>query len=229
MTRRHRPQPAARQLARRHRPPGCRCTATPPPAPPSSDADPRRPRLRPALHRPHGPRPTGRPSDGWHDARARGLRPARRWTRPRSFIHYGQAIFEGLKAYRHADGSLHTFRPEANAAALRAQRPPPGDGRAARRSCSCGRGRGPGARGRGLGARRPGEVAVPAAVHVRHRGRPRRAPGQRLPVPAHRLPGRRVLPARRASRSRCGCRRTTSARPRAARARPSARATTPPR
>ncbi len=31
------------------------------------------------------------------------------------FIHYGQSIFEGLKAYRHADGSLTTFRPEANA------------------------------------------------------------------------------------------------------------------
>lgn len=31
------------------------------------------------------------------------------------FIHYGQSIFEGLKAYRHADGSLATFRPEANA------------------------------------------------------------------------------------------------------------------
>lgn len=31
------------------------------------------------------------------------------------FIHYGQSIFEGLKAYRHADGTLATFRPEANA------------------------------------------------------------------------------------------------------------------
>ncbi|HEX8002158.1 MAG TPA: branched-chain amino acid aminotransferase [Mycobacteriales bacterium] len=33
-----------------------------------------------------------------------------------SFLHYGQAIFEGFKAYRHADGSVVTFRPEANAA-----------------------------------------------------------------------------------------------------------------
>jgi branched-chain amino acid aminotransferase len=31
-------------------------------------------------------------------------------------LHYGQAIFEGLKAYRHADGSVWAFRPEANAA-----------------------------------------------------------------------------------------------------------------
>ena len=31
-------------------------------------------------------------------------------------LHYGQEIFEGLKAYRHADGSIWAFRPEANAA-----------------------------------------------------------------------------------------------------------------
>lgn len=30
-------------------------------------------------------------------------------------FHYGQEIFEGLKAYKHADGSVWTFRPEANA------------------------------------------------------------------------------------------------------------------
>lgn len=35
-------------------------------------------------------------------------------------LHYGQSIFEGLKAYRHDDGSIYTFRPEANA--LRFQR-----------------------------------------------------------------------------------------------------------
>ncbi|MBF6246083.1 branched-chain amino acid aminotransferase [Nocardia elegans] len=31
-------------------------------------------------------------------------------------FHYGQAIFEGLKAYRQADGSIATFRIDANAA-----------------------------------------------------------------------------------------------------------------
>ena len=31
-------------------------------------------------------------------------------------LHYGQLIFEGLKAYRQPDGSIATFRPEANAA-----------------------------------------------------------------------------------------------------------------
>lgn len=30
-------------------------------------------------------------------------------------FHYGQEIFEGLKAYKHADGSVWTFRPEENA------------------------------------------------------------------------------------------------------------------
>lgn len=33
-------------------------------------------------------------------------------------FHYGQEVFEGLKAYRHADGSIWSFRPEANAARM---------------------------------------------------------------------------------------------------------------
>ncbi|MDO4254273.1 MAG: branched-chain amino acid aminotransferase [Kocuria sp.] len=33
-------------------------------------------------------------------------------------LHYGQEIFEGLKAYRHDDGSVWTFRPECNAARI---------------------------------------------------------------------------------------------------------------
>ena len=33
-------------------------------------------------------------------------------------LHYGQEIFEGLKAYQHDDGSVWTFRAEANAARL---------------------------------------------------------------------------------------------------------------
>ena len=31
-------------------------------------------------------------------------------------LHYGQSIFEGLKAYRQPDGGLALFRPERNAA-----------------------------------------------------------------------------------------------------------------
>lgn len=33
-------------------------------------------------------------------------------------LHYAQEIFEGLKAYRHDDGSIWTFRPYANAARM---------------------------------------------------------------------------------------------------------------
>ncbi|CAB4545398.1 MAG: branched-chain amino acid aminotransferase [Actinobacteria bacterium] len=33
-------------------------------------------------------------------------------------LHYGQEIFEGIKAYRHKDGSIWTFRPEMNARRL---------------------------------------------------------------------------------------------------------------
>jgi branched-chain amino acid aminotransferase len=52
---------------------------------------------------------------GWHDAviGPRGpipLDPAA------SVLHYAQEIFEGLKAYKQADGSIALFRPEANAA-----------------------------------------------------------------------------------------------------------------
>jgi branched-chain amino acid aminotransferase len=35
-----------------------------------------------------------------------------------SVLHYGQAIFEGFKAYRQPDGSIKTYRPEMNARRL---------------------------------------------------------------------------------------------------------------
>lgn len=35
-------------------------------------------------------------------------------------LHYAQEIFEGIKAYRHADGSVWAFRPERNAARFQA-------------------------------------------------------------------------------------------------------------
>ncbi len=56
---------------------------------------------------------------GWHDAviAPRGpiaLDPAA------AVLHYAQEIFEGLKAYRQADGGIALFRPEANAARFNA-------------------------------------------------------------------------------------------------------------
>lgn len=58
---------------------------------------------------------TWTPDAGWHDAGVRAYAPLT--VDPASAVlHYGQSIFEGLKAYRHEDGSIWTFRPEANAA-----------------------------------------------------------------------------------------------------------------
>ncbi|RIX28694.1 branched-chain amino acid aminotransferase [Amnibacterium setariae] len=56
-------------------------------------------------------------AEGWHDAVVKPygplvLDPAA------AVLHYAQEIFEGLKAYRWADGSVWTFRPEANAERL---------------------------------------------------------------------------------------------------------------
>ncbi len=51
---------------------------------------------------------------GWHDARVEAYGPIT-MDPASSVLHYGQAIFEGLKAYRQADGSIVTFRPEQNA------------------------------------------------------------------------------------------------------------------
>lgn len=52
--------------------------------------------------------------EGWHNARVQPYGPLL-LDPASSVLHYGQEIFEGLKAYRHADGSVWTFRPEKNA------------------------------------------------------------------------------------------------------------------
>ncbi len=56
-------------------------------------------------------------ADGWHDSAVVpygpfSLDPAT------AVLHYAQEIFEGLKAYQHADGSVHLFRPDQNAARM---------------------------------------------------------------------------------------------------------------
>ncbi|MEI2809282.1 MAG: branched-chain amino acid aminotransferase [Nocardioides sp.] len=54
------------------------------------------------------------PTDGWHAARVTPYGPLT-LDPATAVLHYAQEIFEGLKAYRHADGSIWTFRADANA------------------------------------------------------------------------------------------------------------------
>ena len=55
--------------------------------------------------------------EGWHDAKVIPYGPIL-MDPSAAVLHYGQEIFEGIKAYRHEDGSIWTFRPEANAKRL---------------------------------------------------------------------------------------------------------------
>ena len=51
---------------------------------------------------------------GWHDAAVRPYAPIP-MDPGTSVLHYAQAVFEGLKAYRQRTGGIAVFRPEANA------------------------------------------------------------------------------------------------------------------
>ncbi|TYC93005.1 branched-chain amino acid aminotransferase [Novosphingobium sp. BW1] len=51
---------------------------------------------------------------GWHDARVSAYAPIP-LDPAAAVLHYAQEIFEGLKAYKQADGSISLFRPDANA------------------------------------------------------------------------------------------------------------------
>jgi len=57
------------------------------------------------------------PERGWHDARVTAYAPLS-VDPATAVLHYAQEIFEGLKAYRHDDGSVWTFRPEENGARM---------------------------------------------------------------------------------------------------------------
>ena len=57
------------------------------------------------------------PEKGWHDARITPYGPLT-LDPATAVLHYAQETFEGMKAYRHEDGSVWTFRPEANAARM---------------------------------------------------------------------------------------------------------------
>lgn len=63
----------------------------------------------------HLARATWTADGGWHDRRVEAYGPIA-MDPSAAVLHYAQEIFEGMKAYRHADGSVWTFRPEVNAA-----------------------------------------------------------------------------------------------------------------
>jgi branched-chain amino acid aminotransferase len=54
---------------------------------------------------------------GWHSAQVIPYGPIQ-MDPSSAVLHYGQEIFEGIKAYRHDDGSIWTFRPQMNAERL---------------------------------------------------------------------------------------------------------------
>lgn len=64
-------------------------------------------------------RSTWNAAQGWHDSELVAS-DASAGGYGMNALHYGQSIFEGLKAYRFEDGGIYVFRPEANA--LRFQR-----------------------------------------------------------------------------------------------------------
>ncbi len=57
------------------------------------------------------------PEKGWYDARITAYGPLS-LDPAAAVLHYAQETFEGMKAYRHEDGSIWTFRPEENAARM---------------------------------------------------------------------------------------------------------------
>lgn len=58
------------------------------------------------------------PERGWHDAKIEAHH-SFSFDPSTLVLHYAQEIFEGMKAYRHPDGSAALFRPDANARRFR--------------------------------------------------------------------------------------------------------------
>ena len=137
------------------------------------------------------------PDAGWHDARIEPYGPLT-LDPATSVLHYAQETFEGMKAYRHDDGSIWSFRPEENAARMvRSSHRlalPVLAGRGLRRRPST---RWSNVDQRWVPGRGGGEEPLPAAVHVRLRGVPRRPAVAARHVHGDRQPRRRLLQGRR--------------------------------
>ena len=176
------------------------------------------------LHRPHV-HVEWTPDDGWHDARVTPYGPLT-LDPATAVLHYAQEIFEGMKAYRHEDGSIWTFRPEANAERMTRSQPAAGAARAARRTTSS-RPSTRWSRSTSAGCRSGrGEEPLRPPVHDRHRDLPRRAPAQHVTFMVIASPAGAVLQGG-VKPSRCGSPRSTRAPAAVAWARPRPAATTP--
>ena len=143
------------------------------------------------------------PDAGWHDARIEPYGPLT-LDPATAVLHYAQETFEGMKAYRHDDGSVWTFRPEENAARMvrsshrlaLPELPVEDFVQAVDALVEVDQ--------RWVPDQRGGEEPLPAAVHVRLRGVPRRPARPARHVHGDRQP--RPAPTSRAasSRSRSG-------------------------
>ena len=178
---------------------------------------------------------------GWYEPRVEARAPIP-MDPAAAVLHYAQEIFEGLKAYTMPDGGVAMFRPDANAARFAPVGAADGHAGAAAGhvpASRCARS----SRSTATGSRRARRAASTCA---RSRTRARSSSGVRpahgIPLPGHRVPGRRLLHRRRqaglgvghprlhprrARRHRRGqVRRQLRGRPRPPRPRPSSTAAT---
>jgi hypothetical protein len=135
---------------------------------------------------------------GWHDARVEPYAPLA-LDPSASVLHYGQAMFEGLKAFRGADGKLRLFRLEAHAKRMDARRLAAVHADAHRRSRSSRPCEALVRRRRRLGPKSEVDRAVRAPDAHRDRGLPRRATRQQVPLLHHRLARGQLLRRRQRS------------------------------
>ena len=140
---------------------------------------------------------------GWHNARVIPYGPIQ--LDPSAIVlHYAQEVFEGLKAYRWTDGSIVSFRPDANAARMRAsarrlaipELPDELFLESLRQLVAVDNAWVPAARGEEALYFRPFMFATEPGLGVR--------PAKPVPVPADRLAGRRVFQRRHQSGQRLG-------------------------
>ena len=134
---------------------------------------------------------------GWYDPRIEpygplSLDPAA------AVLHYAQAIFDGLKAFRGKDGRVRLFRP-SEARRAHEQLGPPALHPRGRPGARPPVARRPGARRPGLGALERRHRALHPAHGHRERGLPRRPAGQAVRLLRHPVAGRRVLQGRHES------------------------------